>query len=168
MEKKQKILLKKLGNVNNGTRILCSKLNLFGKEIDPLSFSSACCDLDEALELIQKVSSLLENSNNNPTHSGEETDSFTNDESLFSDPTSNKTRTFEDKLSEHVDRTSLPAHEKNNEDFDSDVTDDFENFDQFNINDDNDIKATSDKVTDNYNLGLNVSYMYMFTSNLKI
>ena len=157
MEKNQKILLKKLENVNNETRILCSKLNISGKNIDPLSFSSSCCDLDEALELIQKVSSLFENSINKSTNSEEETDSFTNDESLFFEPTSDKTQTLGDKLSEHVDRTSLPAHKKTDEDFDSDVTDDFENFDQFNIDDD---KTTSDKVvTDNYNPCLNVSYI---------
>ncbi|CAC5417310.1 WRN [Mytilus coruscus] len=124
MEKKQKVLLKKLESVKDETLNLCSKIKYNDRDVDTIAYTNACCDIDEALDLLQRVSGLFTTviKDNNTE---EETDCFTNDESLFSDPASDKTE------SDNVTKTTCDP----TRDEDSDATDDLENFDNYNIDD---------------------------------
>ena len=146
MDRKQKNLLRKLDSVKNVTTDIYSKISHTVQELDPLTYSSASCDLDDALELLQKVSGLFKTSslNNNAAEDRDETACFTNDESLFSDRSTDKTVTHDDynTLSDGTDRT-VPGQSTNDDTFDSDATDDLENFDHYSIDDEAPVASTS-------------------------
>ncbi|XP_052091663.1 bifunctional 3'-5' exonuclease/ATP-dependent helicase WRN-like isoform X2 [Mytilus californianus] len=127
MEKKQKVLLKKLESVKNETLNLCSKIKYNDHEVDTIAYTNACGDIDEALDLLQRVSGLFTTVIKD-YNTEEETECFTNDESLFSDPASDKTE------SDNVHLTTTTTCDPTRDD-DSDATDDLENFDQYNIDD---------------------------------
>lgn len=127
MEEKLRILLKKTDNVKKEITDLYVKVQQSKLTLEQISFSSACCDLDEALELVHKVSTLFNTNIISGTGTDEETEFFTNDESLFSDPSTDRTETNDDLI--ESSKTKLNDNE-------SDVTDDLENFDHYNIDDD--------------------------------
>ncbi|CAG2197731.1 RECQL2 [Mytilus edulis] len=123
MEKKQRILLKKLESVKSETLNLCSKIKNNVHDVDTIAYTNACCDIEEALDLLQRVSGLFKTviKDNNNDNTEEETECFSNDESLFSDPASDKTESGNTT-------TCDPTR-------DDDSTDDLENFDNYTIDD---------------------------------
>lgn len=136
MEKKQRILLKKLESVKSETLNLCSKIKNNVHDVDTIAYTNACCDIEEALDLLQRVSGLFRTviKDNNNDNTEEETECFTNDESLFSDPASDKTE------SDNVTtKTCDPSRQQQTTTCDptrdDDSTDDLENFDNYTIDD---------------------------------
>ncbi|VDI63487.1 Hypothetical predicted protein [Mytilus galloprovincialis] len=147
MEKKQRILLKKLESVKSETLNLCSKIKNNVHDVDTIAYTNACCDIEEALDLLQRVSGLFRTviKDNNNDNKEEETECFTNDESLFSDPASDKTESDNvttktcDPSRQQQTTTCDPSRQQQTTTCDptrdDDSTDDLENFDNYNIDD---------------------------------
>ncbi|XP_071158281.1 bifunctional 3'-5' exonuclease/ATP-dependent helicase WRN-like [Mytilus edulis] len=147
MEKKQRILLKKLESVKSETLNLCSKIKNNVHDVDTIAYTNACCDIEEALDLLQRVSGLFKTviKDNNNDNTEEETECFSNDESLFSDPASDKTESGNvttktcDPTRQQKTTTCDPSRQQQTTTCDptrdSDSTDDLENFDNYTIDD---------------------------------